>query len=97
MDEGDAALVGGGGVACGVAYDAASQCDEGGFAVGVMLQEGGVDLVEGVAVFVLFAIGKDDGGVGDIELVTGVLDVVQVEGGNGGVADDGDAVGKMGA
>lgn len=35
--------------------------------------------------------------MGDVELVAGVLDVVQVKRGNGGVADDGDAVGKVGA
>ena len=57
LHEGRAALVSGGGEACGVADDAAAEGDEGGAAFGVAAQEFVVDAVERFDVFVRFAVG----------------------------------------
>ena len=71
LDEGDAALVGGGGKTGQIADYAAAEGEDGGVAVGMVLQQAGVDLLEGFAVFVLFAVGQDDVANVDAELSAG--------------------------
>lgn len=97
LDEGDAALVGGGGKAGQIADDAATEGEEGGAAVGVVLQQAGVDVLQGFAVFVLLAVGQDDAANGYAELPAGGFDGGEVEGGDGFVADDGGLVANVGA
>ena len=89
LDEGDTALVGGCGKAGQIADYAAAKCEDGGAAVGMVLQQAGVDLLEGFAVFVLFAVGQDDVTNVDAELLAGCLDGGKIKRGNGLIADDG--------
>ena len=89
LDEGDAALVGGGSKAGQIADYAAAEGEDDGAAVGMVLQQAGVDLLEGFAVFVLFAVGQDDLANVDAELLAGCFDVGKIKRGNGLIADDG--------
>ena len=89
LDEGDAALVGGGGKAGQIADYAAAEGEDGGTAVGMVLQQAGVDLLEGFAVFVLFAVGQNDVANVDAELLAGCFDGGKIKRGNGLIADDG--------
>lgn len=95
LDEGDAALVGGGGKTGQIADYAAAEGEDGGVAVGMVLQQAGVDLLEGFAVFVLFAVGQDDVATIDAELSAGCFDGGKIKRGNGLIADDGGFAGDM--
>ncbi|OAM37349.1 hypothetical protein A7P99_07800 [Eikenella sp. NML120348] len=89
LDKGDAALVGSGSKTGKVADYAAAESEDGGTAVGMVLQQSSVDLLEGFVIFVLFAVGQDDAAGTDAELSAGGFNRSKVERGNGLVADDG--------
>ena len=62
----------------------------------MVLEQGGIDLLQGFVAFVALTVRQDDVAGGDIQLSAGGFDGFDIQRGNGLVADDGSFVADVG-